>query len=227
MAIFVLLVMLFLSSSGAANAANTYDYMQLVLQWPATFCYNNPDCSPNFPRGTFTIHGLWPSNYSTLEYKCVGTPFDPAEMFAAENHGLRDYFLPQAWPQLKAGYTNLGFWSYEYNKHGTCSENNLKQMDYFRQAYWGWIRFNPYNLFGASPKQIYPGNYYYTADIEAAIQMVTTEKPLLMCKKVKVGPVYNWLLQEVIICLDRWAVRVVPCGPRRSSCDGPILHYGY
>ncbi|KAL6146482.1 hypothetical protein ACLB2K_057161 [Fragaria x ananassa] len=223
----ILLVLLLLSACGADDAANIYDYMQFVQQWPATFCYGNPNCVPNPPHSTFTIHGLWPSNYSTPEFPCVGTPFDPSQMFAAENRGLRDYFLPQAWPQLNARYTNLEFWKFEYEKHGMCSENYLNQMDYFRKAYWAWARFNAYVLFAASPKQIYPGNYYYTRDIEAAIQRVTSEKPLLMCKKVRVGTVDSCLLQEVIICLDRWADNVVPCRLRLSSCNVPIIYYGY
>ncbi|XP_062006139.1 ribonuclease MC-like [Rosa rugosa] len=220
-------VLLVSAFSSGAKAANKYDYFQFVQQWPATFCYQNPGCVRNPPRNTFTIHGLWPSNYTTPENPCVGTPFSLAEMFAAPNHGLKDYFLPQAWPQLITRFTNMQFWQTEYNKHGTCSENKLKQTEYFRTAHWAWVRFNAYFLFAHSPLQIHPGNYYHKADLEQAIRAVTTKDPLLMCKKIKPMGIDTWLLQEVIICLDVLGVQPVPCRPRLSSCGGPIIYYGY
>ncbi|KAK9919992.1 hypothetical protein M0R45_028561 [Rubus argutus] len=224
----IVLALLYLSACcwGAADAANMYDYIQFVQQWPSTFCAGNPNCVPNPPRNYFTLHGLWPSNYSTPGHECMGTNFSTTEMSATENHGLRDYFLPLAWPQLKAQSTNMDFWQYEYNKHGTCSENNLSQTEYFKKAYLLWYHYNAYNLFAVSAQPIYPGAYYYSIDLKRAIQQTTQHEPLLVCKSIRVGKIYIMYLQEVIICFDQMGNNVVPCGSRLSNC-GPVAYYGY
>ncbi|PRQ42419.1 putative ribonuclease T(2) [Rosa chinensis] len=94
-------------------------------------------------------------------------------MSATENHGLRYYFLPVAWPQLISHYSDMDFWETEYNSHGTCSKNNLSQTEYFKKAYWMWYQYHAYQLSAIAPSPIYPGNYYYRIDLENAIQRVT------------------------------------------------------
>lgn len=147
-------------------------------------------------------------------------------MSSTENHGLSNYFLPSAWPQLDAFYTNMDFWKYEYNKHGTCSENNLSQTEYFKKAYLLWFHYNAYNLFAISAQPIYPGAYYYSNDLKRAIQQTTQHEPLLVCKEVRVGQIYIWYLMEVIICFDQLGNNVVPCGTRQATCPA-VVYYGY
>lgn len=46
------------------DAAKDYQYLQMVYQWPPAFCRRQkPICNPNPPKH-FTIHGLWPSNWT-------------------------------------------------------------------------------------------------------------------------------------------------------------------
>ncbi|KAL6212786.1 hypothetical protein ACLB2K_018003 [Fragaria x ananassa] len=167
---------------------------------------------PKSPRSFFTVHGLWPSNYSTPGQKCVGTPFSRAEMSSTANHGLRHFFLPIAWPQLIARFSDMDFWQQEYDRHATCSENNLHQTEYFRKAYLLWFRYNAYHLFAISPTPIYPGKLYSLTQLENAIQRVTQHQPVLMCRQIRVGRIVYWLLQEVIICFDKLGNNVVRCG---------------
>jgi ribonuclease I len=45
----------------------SYDYYTLSQQWPPTFCqaFTTNVCKPKYKTlSKFTIHGLWPSNYT-------------------------------------------------------------------------------------------------------------------------------------------------------------------
>ena len=43
--------------------------------------------------------------------------------------------MEEDWPSLScASRDNMRFWSHEWEKHGTCSESELDQRDYFETA---------------------------------------------------------------------------------------------
>lgn len=79
LAVRTLIVLMLISTF--ANAANKYDYLQLVQQWPKTFCHNNQACIQGaaLPE-LFLIHGMWPSNFSGQNDACVGTRFSMREV---------------------------------------------------------------------------------------------------------------------------------------------------
>lgn len=56
-----------------------YEFMKLALQWPSTTCstpkYGTVPCITPIPN-VFTIHGLWPANYSKSQPEnCSQTQF--------------------------------------------------------------------------------------------------------------------------------------------------------
>ena len=52
--------------------ANTYDYFQLVLTWPPTFCTAPSPCKEPIPQ-EFILNGLWQSNSKSRRYPwCTG-----------------------------------------------------------------------------------------------------------------------------------------------------------
>ena len=55
-----------------------FDYFQMVQQWPPATC-SGVRCYAN-PPAMFTIHGLWPSNYSNVPLICTGQPFNQAQV---------------------------------------------------------------------------------------------------------------------------------------------------
>ncbi|CAL2280515.1 unnamed protein product [Prunus armeniaca] len=61
----------------SCNAAGHYDYFQFVQESPFAFCkdINGNGCNIlPLPR-IFTIHGLWPSNFTNRHKPCVGRQF--------------------------------------------------------------------------------------------------------------------------------------------------------
>nr|ANE23703.1 S RNase [Prunus dulcis] len=58
--------------------AGSYDYFQFVQQWPPVTCrFSTRPRNQHRPLQIFTIHGLWPSNYSnpTMPSNCIGLQF--------------------------------------------------------------------------------------------------------------------------------------------------------
>ncbi|KAM5560997.1 hypothetical protein ABKV19_021887 [Rosa sericea] len=219
-------VLLIFAFSSGAKAANHYDYLQFVQQWPITLCYKNSDCIPGarLPLGFF-IHGLWPSNFSGPNQPCVGTPFNSNVML--NQHSLMGK-LEVSWRSFTRR-PNMSFWEHEYNRHGTCSENNLPQTRYFSKAHRLWESYKAHRMFRKSRvmgHRIVPGYPYRYRDLRKAVrQEIGGKNPSLICKH---EPANNtWMLHEVIICFNATRYNVIDC-VRRSSCSGAAngyIHY--
>ena len=129
------------------------------MQWPGSFCDTRQGCcfpDDTKPAAAFGIHGLWP-NYA----KCRGRGRqglaramlgDDAFLSTVGRRGkcwpeycddgnelspweIRDLVasLDRSWPTLSCkNRRSFEFWSYEWKKHGTCS--NLEPQDYFARA---------------------------------------------------------------------------------------------
>ncbi|KAK3025698.1 hypothetical protein RJ639_041703 [Escallonia herrerae] len=52
---------------------SAFDFFKLVQQWPPSFCKFQRCAQPIIK--TFTIHGLWPDNYTTTLDSCIGNSF--------------------------------------------------------------------------------------------------------------------------------------------------------
>ncbi|XP_038906187.1 ribonuclease MC-like [Benincasa hispida] len=183
-----------------------YDYFQMVQQWPPATCSGVGVRCRAQPPSMFTIHGLWPSNYSTAHLVCTGLPFDPTQI-AAIRPQLNTY-----WPDVIRG-NNQRFWQHEWDAHGTCSDPPFNQRQYFQTTL--NIRMNHnydllaiLNAAGLGPTATMVRQYQA---IENAIQAATGKIPGLRCNtNAQTG---SRQLFEIILCFDKNGVTLIDCTP--------------
>ncbi|KAG6573572.1 hypothetical protein SDJN03_27459, partial [Cucurbita argyrosperma subsp. sororia] len=181
-----------------------FEYFQMVQQWPLATCTGTPCLNP--PSNKFTIHGLWPSNFSNAILVCKGSTFNSTNTAFLALEPL----LNQYWPDL-ISKNNRGFWRYEWNKHGTCSESVFNQVQYFQTTL--NIRTNPnYDLLAIlkTARLIPTGSISHRYHvIEGAIRAAIGKKPGLRCninKKTR-----NSQLHEIVLCFDKNGVTLIDC----------------
>ncbi|XP_022159333.1 ribonuclease MC-like [Momordica charantia] len=206
--IFVLVLLLFIASSEQAS----FDYYQVVFQWqPATCnditlptrCVQNPD-------NRFSIHGVWPSKTSGSRVgPCNGTAFDPATIVSIRAG------LNQNWPDV-IRRKNQVFWSDEWRKHGTCSEDLLNQLQYFT------FGLNIYHDEGKDiveklgKKKIIPnGKKYKKADVEKAISSVIGKRLGFRCN---IDQSNYHQLHEISFCYAKDASTLQDCPSNATNC---------
>nr|BAC20936.1 Sc-RNase [Prunus salicina] len=203
--------MCFIMSTGDGS----YDYFQFVQQWPPATCrLSGKSCSK--PRlQIFTIHGLWPSNYSNpkIPSNCKGALFEARKVYPQLQLNLKI-----SWPDVKSG-NETNFWQSEWNKHGTCSERTLNQMQYFERSDEMWNSYNITEILKNASIVPHPTQTWKYADIELPIKTATKRTPVLRCKRDpaqnKTGP-KTQLLYEVVFCYDYHAKRQIDCN--RTEC---------
>ncbi|CAK8530183.1 unnamed protein product [Lathyrus sativus] len=191
-----------------AQPAHPLDYYAYAQQWPNGACMNPAKkCNAQLPT-TFTIHGLWPSNIVKPH------PDSCAKSF---NSSLINSLVPQlsnVWPNIEKGNTNVRFWGYEWNKHGSCSP--FSQYNYFNHAI---SLYNQNNLMSMLAAQnILPnGTSHPPQDFINAIQLDVHVQPLLVC-------VNRNYLAEIHLCFDAAASIHINC-PRPSSptCSNSVI----
>nr|AHJ59551.1 S-RNase 53 [Prunus armeniaca] len=214
-------------------STGSYDYFQFVQQWPPTTCNAPKKCSKSPPLQIFTIHGLWPSNYSnpTLPSNCNGSQFEDRKVYPELRSDLK-----RSWPDVKNG-NDTNFWAGEWNKHGTCSEDTLNQMQYFERSHDMWISYNITKMLKSA--QIVPNarRTLSYSDIVSPIKTATGRTPLLRCKphpksqtksqpksQAKSQPnsqANSQLLHEVVFCYDYDALVLIDCN-RTAGCQNNV-----
>nr|ABW74346.1 S33-RNase [Prunus cerasus] len=213
----------FIMSTGDGS----YNYFQFVQQWPPTTCTVRKKCSKARPLQIFTIHGLWPSNYSnpTMPSNCNGSQFN----FTKVSPQLRAD-LERSWPDVESG-NDTRFWEGEWNKHGTCSEQTLNQMQYFQRSYAMWRSYNISKILKNASIVPHPTQTWTYSDIVSAIKAVTQTTPSLRCKpdpaaQLKSHPAQHkslptsQLLHEVVLCLGYNAIKQIDCN--RPKCQHQV-----
>nr|KYP35029.1 Extracellular ribonuclease LE [Cajanus cajan] len=138
----------------------SFEFWKLAETWPPTFCGNTKNPCAVQISSKFTIHGLWPSNNSNPQPQfCPSAKFDENKI----RKNLKTQ-LETNWPALKDG-NNISFWTYEWNKHGTCSQ--LHQNDFLELA----LRiFFEHDLKATlQKKNMVSGHNYARVDIYTAI----------------------------------------------------------
>ncbi|GLT64901.1 hypothetical protein SLA2020_373640 [Shorea laevis] len=226
--IFFLTVSLMLS----ASVSETYDYLQYVVQWQPAVC-SNPNnhrmCKTNFPTQKFTIHGLWPTNFSgPLVRDCKrGPAFKETEV--RRIRAELDEYWPDLFDRNDGLPDNENFWSHEWERHGRCYLNVFgKQFSYFNQAVTLGNRYNE-RIKNILSRAIYPSNnnwWLRNDDIFNKIYQEFNRRPLLICADKYGYRPYNdpKQLQEVILCFDVNGEDLIHCPPRRkTNCPQEIL----
>ncbi|XAR53550.1 Ribonuclease T(2) [Bertholletia excelsa] len=190
-----------------------FGYMKLALQWPASHCQIR-SCEVAIPPD-FTIHGLWPDNYSGwFPLYCYKQPYVPIT-----NNVLLQR-LRESWPDLERK-NNPKFWSDEWKKHGTCSLRLYNQMQYFEKALdlkgrYGLIQY-------MKTKGVSPGPKTYSAKtIIGVVQGLIGVVPEVHCEKQKTSG--KQFLAEIRICFDPSGANAIDCPASRSrQCSGNAL----
>nr|ADZ48269.1 S-locus-associated ribonuclease [Prunus pseudocerasus] len=189
-------------------STGSHVYFQFVQQWPPTTC--RLSSKPRYkhrPLQNFTIHGLWPSNYSnpTKPSNCNGSQFKilPPQLISK---------LKISWPDVESG-NDTKFWEGEWNKHGTCSEQTLNQLQYFERSYSMWKSYNITEILKNASIIPSATQTWKYSDIVSAIKTATKRTPLLRCKWDK----NTQLLHEVVFCYGYNAIKQIDCN-RTAGC---------
>nr|QYF06685.1 S-RNase 11 [Solanum tuberosum] len=183
-----------------------FDSLQLVLTWPASFCYLN-NCERIAPNN-FTIHGLWPDKEGTLLQYCKPKP-------NYRNFGDKMLNnLDKNWIQLKYpedyARNQQPLWQYQYLKHGSCCQKVYDQNRYFSLALRLKDRFDL--LRTLQIHRIVPGSSYTFKEILDAVKTVTQTDPDVKCTKGAQE------LYEIGICFTPNADSLIPCR-QSDTCD--------
>nr|AAT69248.1 S4-RNase protein [Prunus armeniaca]ADZ73655.1 S-locus associated ribonuclease [Prunus armeniaca] len=198
-------------------STGSYVYFQFVQQWPPATCIRSKKpCSKHRALQNFTIHGLWPSNYSnpTRPSNCVGSHFNESKLSPQLISKLRI-----SWPDVESG-NDTQFWEGEWNKHGKCSQEKLNQMQYFERSHDMWMSYNITDILKNASIVPHPTQTWTYSDIVSAIKSKTQRTPLVRCKR---DPAPNknapnsQLLHEVVFCYEYKAKKQIDCN-RTAGC---------
>nr|CBD77385.1 putative relic S-RNase [Coffea canephora] len=117
---------------------SSFQYLTFVQQWPKGYCTTNPSrCQRNPLPTVFTVHGLWPGNFTKILQNCTKTAYTPLQNFQDwNNRNLRWPDLANPSPTMQNFHQPRfqSFWKHEWTKHGTCSENMYPQATYFSRT---------------------------------------------------------------------------------------------
>nr|BAG74776.1 S3-RNase [Prunus mume] len=199
-------------------SSGSYDYFQFVQQWPPTNCRaRRRPCSKPRPLQNFTIHGLWPSNYSnpTMPSNCKGSQFEARKVYPQLQSNLKI-----AWPDVESG-NDTRFWEGEWNKHGRCSEQTLNLMQYFERSYGMWKSYNITEILKNASIVPHPTQTWTYADIVSPIKTATKRTPLLRCRQDKNT---QWL-HEVVFCYEYHALKQIDCNRTAGCQNQPTISF--
>ncbi|CAI0446358.1 unnamed protein product [Linum tenue] len=210
-----------LSFLAPTSNAQNFDFFYLVMQWPPAFC-NQPGarCKPRIPR-TFTIHGMWPqTNSGGSPQDCPGAVPDVRRSGQVDEATLG--LMDRQWPNLKRvrrGNGNSQFWTYEWNKHGTCSGWSLQS--YFRATVdraSGVDLLRELRSNGIQPdNQLYARNRFRNA--------LGRYSAVISCNNVRRRRTISKQIHEIWLCVHKDGSRIFPCarGTRFRNCGGGAI----
>nr|QYF06687.1 S-RNase 13 [Solanum tuberosum] len=206
----VLFILLFAVSPVYGN----FDYLQLVLTWPATFCYRPKNICKR-TANNFTIHGLWPEKEEFRLEFCTGNKYNH---FSVKDSIVNDLEKEHHWIQLKFdeqyARNNQPLWSHEYTKHGMCSSNLYDQRAYFLLAMRLKDKFDLLTTFRTHG--ITPGTKHTFDEIQSAIKTVTNKVVADLKCVQHIKGVQE--LKEIGICFTPEADSFHPCR-QGNTCD--------
>ncbi|XP_038678880.1 ribonuclease 3-like [Tripterygium wilfordii] len=184
-----------------------FDFFYFVQQWPGSYCDTKKSCcypKTGKPAADFGIHGLWP-NYKDGSYPSNCNPdseFDKSQISDLISS------LQKTWPTLSCPSNDgVNFWTHEWEKHGTCSESELDQHDYFQA---GLKLKETANLLQIlKDAGIKPDDRFYELDsIVDAIKEGTKYTPGIECN---VDQSHNTQLYQIYMCVDTSGSDFIEC----------------
>ncbi|GKV08774.1 hypothetical protein SLEP1_g20360 [Rubroshorea leprosula] len=201
------------------NFAVPYQYLKLVLQWQPSVCSVPRVNCPVPPSPNFTIHGLWPSNYSDRYSQpsyCTKEQFNLSQLPRNLQQDMYAY-----WPDVIRNQSEK-FWEHEWAQHGTCSVMTQKYYFNFTVT---TTKDQKYNLLSFLEEEGISPNNSRTVDtrlVKAAIEKHIKKHPGLRCVPKK-GQGGQYQLNEVVLCFNETKVLIDCVDSYDSNCRGPIL----
>lgn len=176
-----------------------FDYFNLALQWPATYCRNTHKCCKQSgccresgPPQYFTIHGLWPDyNDGSWPSCCSKSNFDMHEISTLRNE------LDKYWPTLSCGSPSTchghkgSFWAHEWEKHGTCaSPVTHDEYNYFLTTLNLYFKYNVTEVLSEAGYTPSNSEKYPLGGIVTAIENAFHQSPTIQCSGDAIGEIH-------------------------------------
>ncbi|XP_009360332.2 ribonuclease 3 [Pyrus x bretschneideri] len=203
----ILIKLLIIQYLSVLCVSQDFDFFYFVQQWPGAYCDTKHTCcypKSGKPTADFGIHGLWPN------YKDGGYPSncDPDSVFDKSQISELLTSLNKNWPSLSCPSSNgYRFWSHEWEKHGTCSESELDQKEYFEAAL--KLREKVKLLQILKNAGIVPNDELYNLEsIVEAIKEGVRHTPGIECNKDSAG---NSQLYQIYLCVDTSGQDIIEC----------------
>jgi ribonuclease T2 len=210
----------------------------VYVQWPGSFCDTSHGCcfpGDVRPAADFGIHGLWP-NYATCKGRLARAAL--LSILGLERRGrrwpqycddgdalhpweIRDLVgsLDKNWGTLSCkNRRSFQFWSYEWKKHGTCS--NLDQHEYFEAALALKARHNLTAILADAGVVPSDTETYSVSSISDAVAEGTGFTANLECNRNADGDAQ---LFQVYQCVDRTGRSLIDCPlSMNSKCTDQV-----
>ncbi|CAN0923650.1 Extracellular ribonuclease LE [Linum grandiflorum] len=190
------------------SVSKDFDFFYFVQQWPGSYCDTQKSCcypTTGKPDADFGIHGLWP-NYADGTYP---SNCDTSNPFVQSKVSDLISSMQKNWPTLACPSGNgVTFWTHEWEKHGTCSEDVLDQHSYFANAL--SLQSQTGLLDALTNSGIKPDaeQTYSLTDIKSAIQSKVGYAPFIECNNDESG---NSQLYQVYLCVDSSGSSLIEC----------------
>eukprot|EP01084_Bolivina_argentea_P158771 276568_1 len=193
-------------------------YNSFTIQWKPYICNESyaPNCH-NDSIGNITIHGIWP-NYYRKGYPpgplyCNGPKLQKSDV-ESMRHALETY-----WPTLVYSNTNFGFWSYEWDKHGTCW-TLMNATEFFATAI-DWMIVDGYrdiqNILAANGIVASNENLYLLEDVNKILNEAFDQKITVKCKYA------HKYISEFYACRDWFGEKMDCPDTLKSSCPDKVM----
>ncbi|KAF4403138.1 hypothetical protein G4B88_027909 [Cannabis sativa] len=126
--------------------------------------------------------------------------------------------LDRQWVALNPKLTNVEFWKHEWEKHGTCSNDQLNQVQYFDTALRLKRQYDILKILEAKGIKPNDGSYKVSA-IKAAIKEKIRYDPIVRCvekEKLKL------ILYEIFLCVAKDGSKFEECETSKEDIPIPI-----
>ncbi|KAH1260429.1 Ribonuclease 1 [Glycine max] len=198
--------------------ANPYDYLQLALRWPNSYCLTHEGGCREIVPQYFTISYLHPMRRGGPDLQNCPSPFNmPNSTMETNKNDLLKY-----WPDLRTDnfIESKSLWRDQWRKFGSCY--SMMPDDYIVYALNSRKR-NDLKKILTSAGIVASGNPYPTRRILQAFRKALGVNVDIVCEPDRSGNVY---LAEVHQCVDAAGTTAIDCDNKARGCDDdPIFPY--
>ncbi|RZB61085.1 Extracellular ribonuclease LE [Glycine soja] len=200
--------------------ANPYDYLELALRWPNSYCLTHEDGCMDIVPQYFTISYFRPRKMGGPDLQYCRTPITLSNSIIETNK----YDLLRFWPDLTTDnfIESKLLWRDQWKKFGSCCY--MMPDDYIVYALNNRNRYDLKRILTSAGKCIVAnGNSYPTYRILQTFKKTLGLNVSIVCESDRSGNVY---LAEVHQCVDISGTMPINCDNNAKGCDDdPIFPY--